>query len=158
MTTDKSATAHQERAEIRKTTEKVKESAKNIEQSASSIEETSDRTTELAANRTVFAAERTYAAWVRTGLASLASGIGARALLAHVVPEPVIMFASTILVLFSIFCFCAAVWRELVPRLRHPVPEAHRIPRAILFAINGSLALVSLVALVGLWVSRFQGH
>ena len=158
MTKDDSTSAHQERAEIRKTTEKVKESAKNIEQSASSIEDTSDRTTQLAADRTVFAAERTYAAWVRTGLASLASGVGAKALLAKLVPDPVIMFASTILVLFSTFCFCAAVWRELVPHLRNPIPRAHRIPRIILFLINGSLVLVSLAALVGLWISRFQGQ
>ena len=34
------------------------------------------------------AAERTYAAWLRTGLFALASGIGARALLTGVVPDP----------------------------------------------------------------------
>jgi putative membrane protein len=152
-----------ERAEIRKTTEKVKNtaqdvkaSAANIEGSAASIQKTSDRSTELAADRTIFAAERTYAAWVRTGLASLASGIGARALLHQVIPDPMTMFASTVLVLFSTFCFCAAVWRELVPALDHPLPDARRIPRGILFAINGSLALVSITALIGIWISNYR--
>ncbi|HEX3756459.1 MAG TPA: DUF202 domain-containing protein [Rhizomicrobium sp.] len=157
MAKDDSNIAHEERAEIRKTTKKVKESAKNIEDSASSIEDTSDRSTQLAADRTVFAAERTYAAWVRTGLASLASGIGARALLAKIIPDSMVMFATTILVLFSTFCFCAAVWRELVPHLNDPIPQARRIPRVILFLINGSLVLVALVALIGIWISRTQG-
>lgn len=152
-----------ERAEIRKTTENVHSSAKdvkasalNIESSAANIEETSDRSTQLAADRTVFAAERTYAAWVRTGLAALASGVGAGALLTHVVPDWMVMFASTILALFSTFCFCAAVWRELVPKLMKPIPSAQRIPRAILFGINGSLTLVALTALAGIWISRLH--
>jgi putative membrane protein len=156
-------TARIERAEIRKTTEKVKasaekvkDSARNIEDSASSIEVTADRSTQLAADRTVFAAERTYAAWVRTGLAAMASGIGARALLAKLVPDPLVMLASTILVLFSAFCFCAAVWRELVPHMDDPVPQAKKIPRALLFLINGSLAVVALCALIGIWVGRLN--
>lgn len=137
---------------------KVKQSAEHIEDSAQTIEATSDRSTLLAADRTVFAAERTYAAWVRTGLASLASGIGARALLEKVqLPDPVVMLASSVLILFSAFCFCAAVWRELVPQLRDPVPNANRIPRAVLFLVNGSLALVAIGALVGVWVGRLKG-
>lgn len=160
---DNSDSASFERAAIRETTEKVhssakdvKASARNIESSAASIEETSDRSTQLAADRTVFAAERTYAAWVRTGLAALASGIGAKALLTHVVPDWMVMFAGTVLILFSTFCFCAAVWRELVPKLMNPIPSARRIPRVILFAINGSLALVSITALIGIWLGKLQ--
>jgi putative membrane protein len=156
MAEDSPSNAHQERAEIRKTTNKVKESAKNIEESAVSIENTSDRSTQLAADRTVFAAERTYAAWVRTGLASLASGIGARALLVKIIPDSMAMFATTVLVLFSTFCFCAAVWRELVPHLNDPIPQARRIPKTVLFLINGSLALVAVVALIGIWINRIE--
>jgi putative membrane protein len=158
MARARSTKTQKDRTAIQRTAKTVKESAKNIEESASSIEGTSDRSTLLASDRTIFAAERTYAAWVRTGLASLASGIGAKALLGKVVPDSIAMFASTILVLFSAFCFCAAVWRELVPRLRDPVPNAKRIPRFILFAINGSLALVSPAALVGIWISWRQGR
>lgn len=158
MTKKQSTPTQKSQAAIQKTAKTVKESASNIEQSATSIEGASDRSTELASDRTVFAAERTYAAWVRTGLASLASGIGARALLHKVVPEPVAMFASTILILFSAFCFCAAVWRELVPRLKDPIPNAKRIPHLVLFAINGSLTLVAIAALTGVWISWFQGR
>src|SRR5215208_3838863 len=90
-------------------------SAKEIERSSERVEETADRRTELAANRTVFAAERTYAAWVRTGLVALASGIGARKLLADVVPDWLIVVNASVLVLFSAFCFIAGVWRALKP-------------------------------------------
>jgi putative membrane protein len=142
---------------VQDSAQEVRKSAANIEDSAVSIESSADRTTRLAADRTVFAAERTYAAWVRTGLAALASGVGARALLSPLVLDPLVMFASTVLVLFSVFCFCAAVWRELVPRLDDPVPKAARIPRPILFLINGSLTLVALAALAGLWIGRYHG-
>lgn len=82
---------------------------KKIEISAGRVEDSADRRTTLAANRTVFAAERTYAAWVRTALVALASGVGAKATLRGVVPEWVIILAGTVLVLFSAFCFGAAV-------------------------------------------------
>ncbi len=153
---ESSGSAHLERAEIKKTTEAVEDSARDIERSASKIEVTSDRSTQLAADRTVFAAERTYAAWVRTGLASLASGIGAKAVLAKALPDVMVQFASTILIIFSAFCFCAAVWRELVPSMRDPISEVRRIPRPILFFINGSLVMIALFALVSIWVSWLE--
>jgi hypothetical protein len=103
MPKTRSTKTQEDRTAIQRTAKTVKESAKNIEESASSMEGTSDRSTLLAADRTVFAAERTYAAWVRTGLASLASGIGAKALLGKIVADPIVMFASSILVLFSAF-------------------------------------------------------
>jgi putative membrane protein len=99
----------------------------------------------------VLAAERTYAAWVRTGLAALASGVGAKALLAHAVPDLLVQFAGTVLTLFSAFCFVAGIWRELVPRYRRPTPETPRIPRVILYVVNGTLSLVALAACVSVW-------
>jgi putative membrane protein len=116
-----------------------------------------DRRTELAANRTVFAAERTYAAWVRTGLAALASGVGAKKLLAEVIPEWGIWGVGTVLVLFSAFCFAAAVWRELTPGLPPPSPDAPRIPPVLLIVVNGFLVLVALAALVSIWFGRTGG-
>lgn len=150
-------TVRQERAEIRKTSRKVQESASHIEDSAGQIQVSADRSTQLAADRTVFAAERTYAAWVRTGLAALASGIGAKALLERLLPETVVHIAGSVLILFSAFCFCAAVWRELVPQVSDPAPQARRLPRPILFLINGSLTLVALLALISLWTTRYRG-
>lgn len=123
-------------AELQKTTqtvqanaEQVKSSAHRIEDSAHSIQKTTDRATELAADRT---------------------------LLARLVPDPLVMLAASVLVLFSAFCFCAAVWRQMVPRSTNPNPDAPRIPRAILFLVNGSLTLVALGALVGIWISRLS--
>jgi putative membrane protein len=151
------ANATAERAEIRHNARKVRESASNIEDSAVAIEDSADRSTLLAADRTIFAAERTYAAWVRTGLAALASGVGAKALLENLMPAPIVQFAGSVLILFSAFCFCAAVWRELVPRLNDPMPRVRRIPRAILFVINGSLTLVALAAFISFWIMRYRG-
>jgi len=148
-------TARIERTEIRKTTEAVKDSAKEIKRSAGKIEGSADRSTQLAADRTVLAAERTYAAWIRTGLASLASGIGAQALLVKVLPDLMVQFASTVLILFSAFCFCAAIWRELVPKVQNPVSDVPRIPRAVLFIVNGSLTVVALMSLVSIWMNWF---
>jgi putative membrane protein len=63
---------------------------------------------------------------------------------------------GTVLTLFSAFCFAAAVWRELAPALRDPVPEARRIPCVILFLVNGSLALVATAALISIWVRWYR--
>ncbi len=116
-----------------------------------------DRRTELAADRTVFAAERTYAAWVRTGLAGLASGIGAKKLLAGVVPDWMIWGVGTVLVAFSAFCFGAAVWRQIFPGTPPPNPDTPRIPPWILVGVNGFLILVALTALVSIWFGRTGG-
>jgi putative membrane protein len=116
--------------------------------------EFADRRTELAADRTVLAAERTYASWVQLGLASLASGIGAKKLLADVVPEWIIVGVGTVLVFLSAFCFTAAVWRQVWPGVPPPRPDIPRIPPAVLIAINGILALVAVAALIGIWTGK----
>jgi len=130
---------------------KVAASAAETKQAAAAIEESADLNTRLAADRNILAAERTYAAWVRTGLFALASAVGARALLDGIVPGWLVLADATMLIAFSIFCFAAAVWRQLEPGPPPPVPQLHQIPRAALIAINGFLALVSLAALIGIW-------
>jgi putative membrane protein len=131
--------------------EHLKSSSARMEDSSVRIESSADRTTRLAADRTVLAAERTYAAWVRTGLFALASGIGARALLKGLMPEWLIKLDASLLIAFSIFCFAAAVWRQLNTGAPPPVPDVRRIARPILITLNAFLALVSLAALVGIW-------
>jgi len=133
---------------------KLAESAGALKDSADAQAESADRRTVLAANRTVLAAERTYAAWVRTGLAALAAGIGARALLETVLDGWLIMATGSLLIVFSAFCFIAAVWREMSPGAPPPVPDTRKIPAPVLIGINGFLVFVSLAALVGLWTSR----
>jgi putative membrane protein len=123
---------------------------------SSPIEEP-DRRTVLASDRNVFAAERTYAAWVRTGLTALASGIGAKALLAGVIPEWLIVATGTILVFFSGFCFVVAVLREMFPGAPPPKPDVRRIPAHILVVVNGFLVIVSLFALAGVWFGKSGG-
>ena len=130
---------------------KVADQATETKQAAAAIETSADLNTRLAADRNILAAERTYAAWVRTGLFALASAIGARALLAGVVPGWLVLANSTMLIAFSIFCFGAAVWRELNPGAPPPVPQLKPIPPAMLIGMNGFLALVSLAALIGIW-------
>jgi putative membrane protein len=133
--------------------EKLADSAEVIEESAVQQTGSADRRTELAANRTVLAAERTYAAWVRTGLSALAAGVGAQALLEDVLPGWLTRPTGSALILFSSFCFAAAVWRELSPGAPPPRPDTKRMPAPLLIAINGFLAFVSLVALVGIWIT-----
>jgi putative membrane protein len=127
------------------------QSANQLEHSARQQTDSADRRTELAVDRTVLAAERTYAAWVRTGLAALASGIGARALLENVVPGWLAYTTASVLVLFSSFCFVAAVWREMAP-VAPSQPDTQRLPAWLLLAVNGFLVIVVLAALVGIWL------
>lgn len=129
---------------------KLAQSAGKLEHSAEQQTDSADRRTELAADRTVLAAERTYAAWVRTGLAALAAGIGARALLDKLVANWLIGTTGTVLILFSGFCFIAAVWRQ-ASQVSPPKPDTIRIPPMLLIVVNGFLVLVSLAALVGIW-------
>ena len=119
--------------------------------------DSAERRTELAADRTVFAAERTYAAWVRTGLAALASGIGAKKLLEGMVPDVMVIATGSLLVMFSAFCFGAAVWRQLFTGAPPPVPDVRRIQPVVLVIVNGFLMLVALAALVTIWFGRTGG-
>lgn len=132
---------------------KLAKSAGKLEDSAQQQTDSADRRTELAADRTVLAAERTYAAWVRTGLTALAAGVGARALLETAVPLWLAMATGSMLILFSAFCFIAAVWRQMMnvgpPRPR----DAPRLPSWLLILLNGFLSLVSLAALIGIWAA-----
>ena len=56
------------------------------------------------------------------------------------------------------FLFVAAVWRELYPGAPPPRPDVHRLPRVLLFALNGFLALVALAVLFGIWFGRPVEH
>ena len=134
--------------------EKLAESADEIKRSSYRVEDSAERTTQLAANRTIFAAERTYAAWVRTGLVAMASGIGAKALLTGLIPQWLVTATGSVLVLFSAFCFGAAVWRHIYPGAPPPQPDVPRIPPWLLVALNSFLALVALAALMGIWFER----
>lgn len=137
--------------------EHTQAAAERTAAAAEITKDSADRRTELAADRTVFAAERTYAAWVRTGLAALASGIGAKKLLEGVVPDWMIVANGSLLVLFSAFCFAAAVWRQIFTGPPPPVPDVRRLPPAILLVVNGFLVIVSLAALLSIWLGRTGG-
>jgi inner membrane protein YidH len=138
-------------------TEPAQKAVNRLKEAAAEIEESADRRTILAADRTIFAAERTYAAWVRTGLASLAAGVGAKAALGQVMAEAVVLATGSVLVLFSAFCFGAAVWRELFPGPPPPRPDVRQLPPVLLIALNGFLVLVALIAFVGIWTARTPG-
>jgi putative membrane protein len=142
---------------LEKQSKKIADSAQTLEASSLELEDSADRRTELAGDRTMLAAERTYGAWVRTGLIALASGLGAKAGLAGVVPEWMIIANGSVLVLFSAFCFLAAVWRHLNAFPPPPRPDTKRIHPAILIVVNSFLALVSLAALLGIWFGRTGG-
>jgi putative membrane protein len=127
-------------------------SADKLATSAEQQTDSADRRTVLAADRTVLAAERTYA-WVRTGLAAMAAGIGARALLDKLVPDWMIAGTGSVLILFSAFCFIAAIWREFSPGVPPPKPDTAKLPGWLLILVNGFLVMVSIAALAGLWLA-----
>ena len=130
----------------------IADSAQDLQQSSAQVETSAETTTRLAADRNVLAAERTYAAWMRTGLFAFASGVGARALLTDTLPEWLIQSNATALILFSVFCFAAAVWRSVNPGPPPPNPDVKPIPAVILIAISAFLAVISLSALIGIWL------
>ena len=134
--------------------EQTPDGANALERTGGAVVDSADRRTELAADRTVLAAERTYAAWVRTGLAALASGVGARALLSHILPAWFGTVTGSMLIVFSAFCFAAAVWREVMRIDAPQAPDARRLPRALLISLNGFLIFVDLVAEIGVWLAR----
>jgi putative membrane protein len=150
MTSETQAAAEKRTARVER--KEIRQAADHIEEASGQIAQSSDRATQLAADRTMFAAERTYAAWVRTGLAALASGIAAKAVLKGVLPTLGIKLAGSVLVLFSAFCFGAAIWRQLFRPA--PTPDVERIPSLLLYGINGALALVALFALFSIWISH----
>jgi inner membrane protein YidH len=82
----------------------------------------------------------------------MATGIGAKALLTDLLPHWLVMTSGSVFVLFSAFCFGAGVWRNLYPGPPPPVPDAARIHPAILILVNVILGMVSLAALIGIWL------
>ena len=118
---------------------------------ADADDQATDRRTQLAADRTVLATERTYAAWVRTGIAALASGVAARAVLEGFVPDWMVGATGMLLILFSAFCFVAALWRELFTGPPPPRPDVRRLPMSVLILFNGFLVVVAIFAAVGVW-------
>ncbi|NOJ49208.1 YidH family protein [Bradyrhizobium archetypum] len=135
-------------------TAKVADSAKKLKESSVRIEDSADRRTELASNRTALAAERTYSAWIRTGLFALASGAGAKTVLTGLMPAWIILVNGSALIVFSIFCYVAAVWRFIHSGAARPAPDVPRIDARILTAMSAFLSIVSLVALVGIWLEK----
>ena len=69
----------------------------------------------------------------------------------------VVVLTGSVLVAFAAFCFIAAVWRELSPGAPPPQPDVRQLPRVLLFALNGFLALVALAVLFGVWFGRTGG-
>jgi putative membrane protein len=136
-------------AAIETQSKKVADSARKLKETSVRIEDSADRRTELASNRTALAAERTYSAWIRTGLFSLASGAGAKGVLAGLMPMWIVIADSSALIVFSIFCFCVAVWRFNRSGATRPGPDVPRIDARILLAMSAFLSIVSLVALWG---------
>jgi putative membrane protein len=130
---------------------KVADSATKLKESSVRIEDSADRRTELASNRTALAAERTYSAWIRTGLFSLASGAGAKGVLTGLMPAWIVIADSSALIVFSIFCYCAAVWRINNSGASRPGPDVPRIDGRILIAMSAFLSVVSVAALWGIW-------
>jgi putative membrane protein len=66
-------------------------------------------------------------------------------------PAWIIMANSGALIIFSIFCFGAPVWRMKNSGAARPYPDVPRIDARILIAMSVFLSIVSLAALFGIW-------
>jgi putative membrane protein len=62
-----------------------------------------------------------------------------------------------VLVLFSAFCFGAAIWRQFPPYPGPPQPDTKQMNPLVLIGVNGFLILVSLTAMIGIWFGRTGG-
>jgi len=114
--------------------------------------EQQERRDSLAEERTGLAAERTYAAWMRTGLAGLAAGAGAPRLLSVESSSVMVKLIATLLLSFSIFCFAAAVWREVSAEREMRSTREPRLPVWLLTAVSAGLCLAALAAALLLWL------
>lgn len=141
-------------SELKKTSETIKQDSRALKETTAGMNDSADRRTELAADRTVLAAERTYASWVQLALGSLAAGVGAKTALGNVLPEWMIVATGTMLVVLSMFCLAAAVYRQIFTGAPPPRPDVKRIPPHIFVVINGFLGIVCLFALAGIWFGR----
>jgi inner membrane protein YidH len=139
--------------ELGEQTADIKHSAQAVEHSADQLIDSADRRTILANDRTLLASERTYAAWVRTALAALASGVGARALMEHILPLWVAKLTASVLVIFAGFCLFAAVWRQLEGVAPPPGPDLRPIPHLLLVPMNAFLLIVAIAAFIGIWAA-----
>jgi putative membrane protein len=142
-------------AAVEQQTRKVADTARELKHSSTQIESSADRTTVLAADRNILASERTYAAWVRTGLLALAGGIAAQAL--KDLPAWLILSNGTLLIVFSLFCFGAAVWRHFHPGPPPPPPSVKVMPWQVLVVANAVLSLIAVGALIALWSGPYTG-
>ena len=61
---------------------------------------------------------------------------------------------GTVLVLFSAFCFGAAIWRQVFPGPPPPQPDTPRTPPVLLMVVDGFLVLVALSALISIRFGR----
>jgi putative membrane protein len=68
-----------------------------------------------------------------------------------------IIGTGTLLVLFSAFCFAAAVWRQVFVGAPPPRPDVRRIPPFLLVMFNGFLVIVALAAMLSIWFGRTGG-
>ena len=139
--------------QLRGETAEFKRTASKIRENTAELADAADRRTILATDRTYLASERTYAAWMRTALAALASGVGARTLMHDILADWAAKLSASALVIFSLFCLVAAVWRQLQGVKPPPHPDIQPIPHMILIPTNAVLGLISIVVLVGIWAA-----
>jgi putative membrane protein len=102
------------------------------------LQDDADRRTQMAADRTNLRRRANLLRLGPAGLAALASDVGAKKLLEGVIPEWGIWAVGTVLVLFSAFCFGAAIWRQVFPGPPPRHPDTPRIPPALLVVASWS--------------------
>jgi putative membrane protein len=73
---------------------------------------------------------------MRTALAALASAVGARALMRDILPNWAGKLSGSTLVMFTMFCLLAAVWRQLQGVKPPPHPDIRPVLHTLLIPTN----------------------
>lgn len=96
---------------------------------------------------------RTIFAWLRTGAGALLLGEAAQLGLKRHWPEKLLLGATSILIVFAIFCFGVATWRLTS---RDPGPGLRSLAsHTLLMATNALLTQVGLITLLMIWRIKF---
>jgi putative membrane protein len=127
---------------------------KHSDVSASSITHSGKQKTRAAFSRKAQAQQSTYVAWILTGVAALATGVALDLMFANIGCSGYGVATSSVLILYSGFCYVAAVWRILEQRVSSPLRAFRLFPSTKLITISAALIVIDLAVLTACWVTQ----
>jgi putative membrane protein len=121
---------------------------------ASSITHSDKQKTRAAFSRKAQAEQSTYIAWILTGVAALATGVAIDLMFANIGCSGYGVVTGSVLILYSGFCYVAAVWRSIEQHAVSPLRAFRLLPGAKLITISAALIVIDLAVLTACWVTQ----